>query len=408
MALTGNKIADMEILQKLTDEELKIVSRVNKYVRSLYLSEDFWNRRFLLMYAPFMKINVAIPKADNVLPGLSQEEISLYKDGRSWKEYCAELNKAVTSSEPYYNSAKATEAERKDILLLLQNKVKIVNVQPFAALDENNMIVNGYSRNGLPNGILEGRLVIFYPSKNTTVNPQKTKSVYSISNYKNNIPIGVEKTWYENGSLESIRHYTEEGELLNSLGYSAQGELISASEMLDNGDHIGQTFNNGNLTTENVIRTRGGEIFLIREKRWDEKGASREVVYDEDGNVLIELTYYPNGQLFTEMATKSIENGITYKERTVWRENGKILKKFDVKNDKRDGKELMWHENGQLQSESYYIQNVRHGPVMAWNEEGVLTMKGNFVNGKEDGLFETFDKGGKVIKTIIFKDGIRI
>jgi hypothetical protein len=45
--LSGNKDTDFIILQKLNDDELGKVCKVNKYVNSLCKDETFWMQRLL-------------------------------------------------------------------------------------------------------------------------------------------------------------------------------------------------------------------------------------------------------------------------------------------------------------------------------------------------------------------------
>tara|TARA_R110001599_G_scaffold54300_1_gene151117 strand:+ start:2100 stop:2345 length:246 start_codon:yes stop_codon:yes gene_type:complete len=56
MSLTGNPKIDMQILNELTDNELKKVSNHNRYVNSICRSDTFWKERILSKYPEMEKL----------------------------------------------------------------------------------------------------------------------------------------------------------------------------------------------------------------------------------------------------------------------------------------------------------------------------------------------------------------
>ena len=55
-----------------------------------------------------------------------------------------------------------------------------------------------------------------------------------------------------------------------------------------------------------------------------------------------------------------------------------------------------------------YKNGLKVGDYYQYFEDGTLATKGFFVNGKEEGVFELYNREGKKIKELVFKKGKKI
>jgi len=55
-----------------------------------------------------------------------------------------------------------------------------------------------------------------------------------------------------------------------------------------------------------------------------------------------------------------------------------------------------------------YKNGLKVGDYYQYFEDGTLATKGFFVNGKEEGIFELYNREGKKFKELVFKKGKKI
>jgi len=67
-----------------------------------------------------------------------------------------------------------------------------------------------------------------------------------------------------------------------------------------------------------------------------------------------------------------------------------------------------YYPNGKLMNEMPYYAKKLNGNGKIYYESGALREKGFFVNGKEEGVFELYNREGKKFKELIFKKGKKI
>jgi len=83
-------------------------------------------------------------------------------------------------------------------------------------------------------------------------------------------------------------------------------------------------------------------------------------------------------------------------------ENGK--EKFTNKSGEITGKTQFWYSNGKLKMEMTYLEGNLNGPTTEYYD--TLTIHGQYLNGKEVGVWKYIDTLKRVIKTVIYKDGL--
>lgn len=64
----------------------------------------------------------------------------------------------------------------------------------------------------------------------------------------------------------------------------------------------------------------------------------------------------------------------------------------------------VFYKNGKIASQYIEKENKYSGIYKAYFENGDLYINGNYLNGKRNGLFETYSKGGFLKQTEIFKE----
>ncbi len=84
--------------------------------------------------------------------------------------------------------------------------------------------------------------------------------------------------------------------------------------------------------------------------------------------------------------------------------NGKVKEKFTNKSGERTGKTQFWYSNGKLKMERTYLQGNLNGPTTEYYD--TLTIHGQYLNGKEVGAWKYVDTLKRVIKTVMYKDGL--
>lgn len=120
-------------------------------------------------------------------------------------------------------------------------------------------------------------------------------------------------------------------------------------------------------------------------------------------------TYFDNGLLHTRIFyNNDIMDGLyeTYYPNTnvVGEELGLLASRYYMKNNKIDGLRIEYYDNGQLWLKCNYKDGLKDGIFEEYyeTEDGqiILWRKGFYVNGIRNGLYQTFDINGNLLKSI--------
>lgn len=191
--------------------------------------------------------------------------------------------------------------------------------------------------------------------------------------YKNNKKDGKWTEYYENGNKKSVINFKDDA--INGLAtyWSKSGKII--------GEY--------NYSTE-IINGKPKEIKHGKQTR-----------YFENGNIA-EKSNYNMGKkdgLFEE-----------------WYENGNKKNETEFKNDLVNGKNKLWFQNGKVQQEMHFImvfdsvkkyyKPIYNGKYEVYYDNGNLKTSGNYVAGKEEGVFTSFFENGQKSKEIIYNNGL--
>jgi len=197
----------------------------------------------------------------------------------------------------------------------------------------------------------------------------KTYFIYN----KDGIPDGETITYYENGNLDEEFNYKNNKMNGEAKSYDENGKLNGRTIFKDDikleedvykeNEILKNTFKNGELVKQDICTLNG----TLKERRI------------LNGDELEYSTFYQNGNV-----------------------KQKILAK-----DKIIIKEQIYARNGNIMSNSFFSDGKPVIELFEYYPNGNIKEKVHFINDKEEGEHFFYDKKGKLIKTEIYKNGIK-
>ncbi|GEM_PF-1252476 len=248
------------------------------------------------------------------------------------------------------------------------------------------------------------------------------ENIFICENYKNSKLLSKEYLWrglefgrvnnfYDNGMLKNTGNYI----IINKdsikisvkngvFKYYYPNGFLKAEINYKNGQEAGVSYfydDSGNLKRTKVIK-ENGEIYNIYENdtvnRIDAEGRKQgkwiRLPYSRNENncydIPDQIKYYKND--------KSIGTWEYYgyygKQQIVWQDSIHAYCKI-------------WDDNGMLIEEGSMINEIRHGEWKEYHhKKGYLIFKGQYSCGKREGLWQEYNKNGKISKEIEFIDGV--
>lgn len=110
---------------------------------------------------------------------------------------------------------------------------------------------------------------------------------------------------------------------------------------------------------------------------------------DADGKLIAEETYR--------------DNVLHGESKTYYPENSQLAELAVFENGLRKGKATRWFEDGSLQSEINYQDDQMHGAAVYYHPNGKPQFQGNYLNGRKDGIWKTYDEEGNLIEEAMHK-----
>ena len=174
--------------------------------------------------------------------------------------------------------------------------------------------------------------------------------------FKDDYPEGEFKRYYQNGTVQSVLTFSEQGTTADAKIYHPNGFIAAQGKYVDQlKEELWQfysAFQNGYLVSREFYskNLRNGESA----KLYPDGTVAEKMNYKDDIASGEWLKYYPNGNL--SLKTTMV--------------NGKI-----------DGKFEAWFEDGQIQFSGAYKQDMREGKWLIYERDGTLRYEINYVNG---------------------------
>jgi antitoxin component YwqK of YwqJK toxin-antitoxin module len=257
------------------------------------------------------------------------------------------------------------------------------NIQ-IQSTDTNNnefTIVDKYSNNKLKskettlNGLKQGR--VMYYDDNGKIEMIGNFKIIEIDSIKSSIKDGVFQYFYPNDSIRAEITYCNGKETGKSNFYDEDGELVRIKV----NDSNGSSFSILKGDTVNIIDNIGQ-----KQGKWVSLNNDNCVVVPE------QVKYYKNDKPVGTWLTFSPYNNQILEERITWQDS---LHAFCER----------FNHKGQIFEKGTLIHNVENGEWKRYDtQRGILKFKGEYVCGRKNGIWLTFNRKGKIIKRTEYKN----
>lgn len=143
-----------------------------------------------------------------------------------------------------------------------------------------------------------------------------------------------------------------------------------------------------------------GEVRQVGETHWDNGKLQRreEMKLDDDGEWILDgkvEDFWENGSPKLEMFYK---DGLPHGPKTAWFPNGQVYHKGQFVNGREDGVWVTYFADGSKQAELHLNNGAIDGEEIRWHQNGKKAMYGRWVKGKQVGYFTFWDEEGKILR----------
>lgn len=234
---------------------------------------------------------------------------------------------------------------------------------------DGNILLDYNYKNGKFDGVQK---VYFYNSD----------KLYSEKEYKEDVPVGVHKTYYKNGNLESITDYSFEKNKKTKSDYYINGKLqkkeifsYSADENRDILEYKEEYNSDGQLTSK--ITQKGKLKNEEFRSYYDNKNLKYIIYYKNGTQQSVGKEYYENGQLKTSQYYDEESQNLVSEQ---YYDSGVLLSKTIYKGRDMYGEILYYTENRADSSKYYEMKKEKNKEI-----EKFFDRSGNIVyeNSKE-------------------------
>ena len=242
------------------------------------------------------------------------------------------------------------------------------------ALAQTDTIINLTDQQGLK----QGHWIKKYPDK---------KIMYD-GIFKDNHPVGEFRRYYNDGALQSLLIFSNDGREALATMYHPNGKVSSKGKYVDqlkegkwqffsaiDGYLICEEYYSGNMKNGPSV------------KFYPDSTIAEKVNYINDLMQGEWIQYYPNGNVCEKSHYK---NGKATGEFKVWFDDGKVEITGQYKNDKRDGEWLIYNDDGSLKHKLHYKNGVSSDKKMVLDESEYLDSlernKGKIADPEKSGI----------------------
>ena len=285
--------------------------------------------------------------------------------------------------------------------------------------------LNGYYKEYEENGNLRfairyenGKVVNEAPNESESIDIRKefdeNGNLISSGPYKDNIPVGIHRTYAPDGTVTNAKIYDNKGKIISTGIINDQGEKIgdwkdfySSGELRDEGQYVDN------------MRAGNWKFFRIN------GNVEQTGTFRNDKTHGIWSWYYPNGMILREEEYFiGNEDGSSVE----YSDLGDVVAEGAYINGEKDGK--WYYKAGDQIEEGNYITGLRDGVWKYFYSDKTLKFSGTFVQGLPDGKhkyyyntkalkeeryyrmgikqksWKKYDEEGNVILNIAYKDDI--
>ena len=240
-----------------------------------------------------------------------------------------------------------------------------------------------YNKDGIP----DGESVEYYEEGN----------IKSIIPFRNNIVEGLTITYYENGNIDEEVNYKNNKMNGEAKSYDENGKLNGRTIFKDNikleedvykeNEILKNTYKNGELVKQDICTPNG----TLKERRI------------LNGDEMEYSTFYPNGNIKQKILAKDK----TIIKEQIYARNGNIMSNSFFSDGKPVIELFEYYPDGKLFRKVSTINKMLNGDSFEYYPNGNIKEKVHFIDDKEEGEHFFYDEKGKLIKTEIYKNGVK-
>lgn len=292
----------------------------------------------------------------------------------------------------------------------------------------------------------------------------KNDLVYEVSEFENDINVGVSTIYYPTGEKKRVVPYENGKQHGKGFDYETDGRIITLLEFEDGylrrADQINRLDNLGKkrgswieFHPNGVVAMEGYYMNDLKNgifKFFDNKGnlitiekyRDGQIVLDSEESVILDIrsTYYSDGSVKSsggyvdgrkegthriydengniisgevyKMGTKTAEGvvdqtGDFQGEWELYYEDGTLRAKGNYENSLRTGDWIFYHKNGKIESEGKYVEGLPQGQWKWYYENGKSRRQDYYRRGKEDGESVEMNEEGNIISQGEYVAGYR-
>ena len=316
-----------------------------------------------------------------------------YKEGKRDGEFKAFLKNGKSAGSVIYKEGKITKStlvkamkDNASFSPVTDIYYKLEGSHTLRKIDYENGLLKTYfiyNKDGIP----DGESVEYYEEGN----------IESIVHFRNNIVEGLTTTYYENGNIDEEVNYKNNKMNGEAKSYDENGKLNGRTIFKDNikleedvykeNEILKNTYKNGELVKQDICTLNG----TLKERRI------------LNGDEMEYSTFYPNGNVKQKILTK---DKIIIKEQ-IYARNGNIMSNSFFSDGKPVIEYFEYYPDGKLFRKISTINKMLNGDSIEYYPNGNIKEKVHFIDDKEEGEHFFYDEKGKLIKTEIYKNGVK-
>ena len=316
-----------------------------------------------------------------------------YKEGKRDGEFKAFLKNGKSAGSVFYKDGKIIKST---LIKAMKNNASFPPVDNINyKLDTTHTLGKVEFENGLlrtyfifnKNGLLDGNSIEYYEEGN----------IESIVPYKNNVVEGLVITYYENGNIDEEVNYKNNKMNGEAKSYDENGKLNGRTIFKDNikleedvykeNEILKNTYKNGELVKQDICTLNG----TLKERRI------------LNGDEMEYSTFYPNGNIKQKILAKDK----TIIKEQIYARNGNIMSNSFFSDGKPVIELFEYYPDGKLFRKVSTVNKMLNGDSIEYYPNGNIKEKTHFIDDKEEGEHFFYDEKGKLIKTEIYKNGVK-
>ena len=340
-----------------------------------------------------------------------------YKEGKRDGEFKAFLKNGKSAGSVFYKDG---EIIKSTLVKAMKDNASFSPVTDiYYKLEDSHTLRKVDYENGLlriyfiynKDGIPDGESVEYYEEGN----------IKSIIPFRNNMVEGLTITYYENGNIDEEVNYKNDKMNGEAKSYDENGKLNGRTIFKDNikleedvykeNEILKNTFKNGELVKQDICTLNG----TLKERRilngnemeystFYPNGNVKQKILAKDKIIIKEQIYARNGNI---MSNSFFSDGKPVIEYFEYYPDGKLFRKISTINKMLNGDSIEYYPNGNIKEKISFVDDKMNGEDIEYYENGVVKEKSYFINDEEEGEYFFYDEKGKLIKTEVYKNGVK-